>query len=223
MATMQAQRTFESVAPHINSHVVLFNSTASDLGTELLRVIRQAGSVSRVFVFVGHADDFRQLAILARERSSLTFGDYVLIFFFTYWGDPKAGNYNWKRGDDMDQAARNAYEAVMVMRPRRPEDAQFAWFEAEVKRRALTEYNFTWEDDHEVSALHIGLYDSFVLYAHALNETIAAAKNPRDGQRVLQRMWNRTLVDSCAVLGLEAVRADTGSSDTLASARKSAS
>ncbi|KAH3830453.1 hypothetical protein DPMN_117509 [Dreissena polymorpha] len=41
----------------------------------------------------------------------------------------------------------------MVARPRRPEDLQFAWFETEVKRRALTEYNYMWEKDHEVSSL----------------------------------------------------------------------
>ncbi|XP_052278724.1 atrial natriuretic peptide receptor 1-like [Dreissena polymorpha] len=133
------------------------------------------------------------MAILAKEKSSLTFGEYVLIVYFTYWGDLNAGNYNWKRGDDMDQAARKAYEAVMVARPRRPEDLQFAWFETEVKRRALTEYNYMWEKDHEVSTLNIGLYDSFVLYALALNETIAAGENPRNGQRVVKRMWNRTL------------------------------
>ncbi|KAH3843973.1 hypothetical protein DPMN_117508 [Dreissena polymorpha] len=46
------------------------------------------------------------MAILAKEKSSLTFGEYVLIVYFTYWGDPNAGNYNWKRGDDMDQVRR---------------------------------------------------------------------------------------------------------------------
>ncbi|KAH3829515.1 hypothetical protein DPMN_131511 [Dreissena polymorpha] len=41
----------------------------------------------------------------------------------------------------------------MVVRTRRSEDLQFAWFEAEVKRRAMTEYNYMWEKDHEVSSL----------------------------------------------------------------------
>ncbi|KAH3713417.1 hypothetical protein DPMN_073210 [Dreissena polymorpha] len=59
-----------------------------------------------VFIFAGNADHFRQMAILAKEKSSLTFGEYVLIFFFTYWGDPNAGNYNWERGDDLDQVRR---------------------------------------------------------------------------------------------------------------------
>ena len=67
------------------------------------------------------------------------------------------------------QAARNAYEAVMVMRPRRPEDAQFAWFEAEVKRRAMTEYNFMWEKDNEVSSLEQGyLYITTLCLVHKL-------------------------------------------------------
>ncbi|XP_052249816.1 atrial natriuretic peptide receptor 3-like [Dreissena polymorpha] len=187
------QRTFEIEAPHIKSHPVLFNAKAADLRVEILRVISQAGFVSRVFIFAGNADHFRQMAILAKEKSSLTFGEYVLIFFFTYWGDPNAGNYNWERGDDLDQAARKAYEAVMVVRTRRSEDLQFAWFEAEVKRRAMTEYNYMWKKDHEVSTMNIGLYDSFTLYALALNETMAAGENPRDGKTVVKRMWNRTL------------------------------
>ncbi|XP_052212562.1 atrial natriuretic peptide receptor 1-like [Dreissena polymorpha] len=206
-ARFYIERTFEIEAPHIKSHPVLFNAKAADLRVEILRVISQAGFVSRVFIFAGNADHFRQMAILAKEKSSLTFGEYVLIFFFTYWGDPNAGNYNWERGDDLDQAARKAYEAVMVVRTRRSEDLQFAWFEAEVKRRAMTEYNYMWEKDHEVSSLesvklfittvstmNIGLYDSFTLYALALNETMAAGENPRDGKRVVKRMWNRTLV-----------------------------
>ncbi|KAH3824147.1 hypothetical protein DPMN_125976 [Dreissena polymorpha] len=46
------------------------------------------------------------MAILAKEKSSLTFGEYVLIFFFTHMGDQIAGNYNWERGDDLDEVSR---------------------------------------------------------------------------------------------------------------------
>ena len=39
---------------------------------------------------------------------------------------------------------------------------------------------------------HIGQYDSFVLYALALNDTLAAGEDPRDGTKMFRRMRNRT-------------------------------
>ncbi|XP_052249815.1 atrial natriuretic peptide receptor 1-like [Dreissena polymorpha] len=168
---------------------------------------------------------------------------YIEVVKYFGWSDIAniydANDYRSNLFGTSFQAARKAYETVMVARPRRPEDLQFAWFEAEVKRRAMTEYNFMWEKDHEVSPMNIGLYDSFILYALALNETIAAGENPRDGQRVVNRMWNRTLVGIGGpfyinpngdrvvdftlldmVPGTGQFKADTGSSDTLASERQ---
>ncbi|KAH3838472.1 hypothetical protein DPMN_111882 [Dreissena polymorpha] len=49
-----------------------------------------------------------------------------------------------------------------------------------------------WKWWSPVSLFNIAQYDSFILYALALNETLAAGENPRNGPIVVRRMWNRT-------------------------------
>ena len=44
----------------------------------------------------------------------------------------------------------------------------------------------------QLSIYNIGHYDSFILYALALNDTLANGEDPRDGLGVVKRMWNRT-------------------------------
>ena len=47
-------------------------------------------------------------------------------------------------------------------------------------------------DLFQVNIYNIGHYNSFLLYAHALNETLEAGEDPRDGRDIVKRMWNRT-------------------------------
>ncbi|KAH3838481.1 hypothetical protein DPMN_111891 [Dreissena polymorpha] len=184
------QASFQALAIHIHSSEIHLRQKTEDIQSEILRVIRKASSVSRVFIVVCHGDVFRQMVLMASEI--LPLGDYVFIFFFQFSGDFPIGEYHWARGDLLDQTARKAYESVMVIRPRRPVTAEFEHFEKEVKRRSPIEYNYTWQDGHEVSLFNIAQYDSFILYALALNETLAAGENPRNGPIVVRRMWNRT-------------------------------
>jgi hypothetical protein len=38
----------------------------------------------------------------------------------------------------------------------------------------------------------IALYDAFLIYAHVINESLAAGGDPRDGRKLVNRVWNRT-------------------------------
>ncbi|XP_060585634.1 atrial natriuretic peptide receptor 1-like, partial [Ruditapes philippinarum] len=185
------QRSFSEESPHIRSYPVPFNGHSDDLTTELSRTIATAASKARVFIVSCHGDVFRKMVLKARQ-SGLVDGEYVFIFYFQLHGDPPVGKYTWRRDDDLDTEARLAYQSVMVIRPRRPITQEFFEFEQDVKARALTEYNYTWREGHEVSIYNIGHYDSFILYAHALNETLSEGEDPRDGAQVVKRMWNRT-------------------------------
>ena len=37
-----------------------------------------------------------------------------------------------------------------------------------------------------------GIYDSFIVYAYALIESLAANRDPRDGRAIVKAMWNKT-------------------------------
>ena len=43
----------------------------------------------------------------------------------------------------------------------------------------------------QLSIHNIAQYDVFMLYAYALNDTLAAGEDPRDGNKMRQRLWNR--------------------------------
>ena len=44
----------------------------------------------------------------------------------------------------------------------------------------------------QLNVFNMAQYDAFMLYAHALNDTITAGEDPRNGSNVIKRMWNRT-------------------------------
>ena len=44
----------------------------------------------------------------------------------------------------------------------------------------------------QLNIFNVGQYDSFMLYANALNESLTAGEDPRDGAAIVKRMWNRT-------------------------------
>ncbi|WAR31512.1 ANPRA-like protein [Mya arenaria] len=178
---------------HIKSTPIHFNAKAEDLNNELYQTMAKAASVSRVFVVSCHGDVLRKMVIMAKSMTFLPFGEYVFIFFFQFFGNPIIGTFEWYRGDSLDPVARLAYESVMVIRPRRPVSDEFFHFEEEVKERAFIEYNYTWKDKDEVMYFFLrGYYDSFILYAHALNESLASGEDPRDGKKIVKQMWNRT-------------------------------
>ncbi|XP_052788739.1 atrial natriuretic peptide receptor 1-like [Mya arenaria] len=186
------QSILDDKVEHIKSTPIHFNAKAEDLNNELYQTMAKAASVSRVFVVSCHGDVLRKMVIMAKSMTFLPFGEYVFIFFFQFFGNPIIGTFEWYRGDSLDPVARLAYESVMVIRPRRPVSDEFFHFEEEVKERAFIEYNYTWKDKDEVSIFNIGYYDSFILYAHALNESLASGEDPRDGKKIVKQMWNRT-------------------------------
>ncbi|XP_035661360.1 uncharacterized protein LOC118405741 isoform X2 [Branchiostoma floridae] len=78
-----------------------------------------------------------------------------------------------------------AFRSVLAITLRKPATEEFKDFVKKLEDRGVKE-------NHYVTAYH----DSMVLFATALNETIAAGANPADlkenGSLILKNMWNRT-------------------------------
>ncbi|XP_070536703.1 atrial natriuretic peptide receptor 1-like isoform X5 [Ptychodera flava] len=145
--------------------------------------------VSRIIVIIASADEVREIMLHAFDHGMIN-GEYA-FFNIELYRDPKYGEYPWKRNDDRDEDAKKAYEALMTVTLLQPSSPEYMEFSNEVKSRAKADYNFTYEDDvvnNFVGAFH----DAVILYALALNETLAAGGDPRDGIEVTRRMWNRT-------------------------------
>ncbi|XP_077865373.1 atrial natriuretic peptide receptor 1-like [Saccoglossus kowalevskii] len=145
--------------------------------------------LSRFIIICASADEVREIMLHAYDHG-MTTGEYA-FFNIELYRDPKYGDFPWKRNDGRDAEAKKAYEALMTVTLLTPTSDEYVEFSEEVKRRAKRDYNFTYEDDvvnNFVGAFH----DAVILYALALNETLAAGEDPRNGMKITRRMWNRT-------------------------------
>ncbi|XP_070536704.1 atrial natriuretic peptide receptor 1-like isoform X6 [Ptychodera flava] len=156
---------------------------------ELDDLLLYLSKIARIIVIIASADEVREIMLHAFDHGMIN-GEYA-FFNIELYRDPKYGEYPWKRNDDRDEDAKKAYEALMTVTLLQPSSPEYMEFSNEVKSRAKADYNFTYEDDvvnNFVGAFH----DAVILYALALNETLAAGGDPRDGIEVTRRMWNRT-------------------------------
>ncbi|XP_045198693.2 atrial natriuretic peptide receptor 1-like isoform X2 [Mercenaria mercenaria] len=191
MTGKNLQETFRQT-PYIKSYTVPFNSEAVALNDELVKAFKTASRLARVFLVFCHGDVLREM-ILVAKRSGLKEGEFVFIYMFEGHGSATFGDYSWHRENStFNQDVKKGYESLFVIRPRKPTNKEFIEFEHEIKRRAYTEYNYTWKEGHEVMVYTYGMYDSFIVYLYALNETLADNGDPRDGKTIVNRIWNRT-------------------------------
>ncbi|XP_033624202.1 atrial natriuretic peptide receptor 1-like [Asterias rubens] len=136
-------------------------------------------------------DAIRRIMLAAHELG-MTNGEYaffnIFLFDSNYFGD-----VSWKRGDEYDQDAKEAYRSLMTFTLRKPDTPKFATFAKKVKEQALANYNFSFDAlNEEVNTFVGAFHDAVILYAMALNETLEANEDPRDGKALTHRMWNRT-------------------------------
>ncbi|XP_067831956.1 atrial natriuretic peptide receptor 1-like [Heptranchias perlo] len=160
--------------------------------TFLVQEIRQKG---RIVYICCSPNTFRQL-ILSARRAGMTGGDYA-FFHVDVFGETLQGARGqapllpWRRRDRDDTEAKEAYMAVMVITYREPDNPEYDEFVQDLKQYALQYFNFTIEDTL-MNYIAGAFYDGVMLYAHALNETLAAGGTIRNGAAITQQMWNRT-------------------------------
>ncbi|XP_067878953.1 atrial natriuretic peptide receptor 1-like isoform X1 [Heterodontus francisci] len=169
-----------------------FKESGSIDYTFLIQEIRQKG---RIVYICCSPNTFRQLILNAR-RAGMTDGDYA-FFHVDVFGESLRGARGrapllpWRRQDPDDEDAKEAYAAVMVITYREPENPEYSQFVQDLKLYALQYFNFTIEDTL-MNYIAGAFYDGVMLYAHALNETLAAGGTPRNGEAITRQMWNRT-------------------------------
>uniref|UniRef100_A0AAY4CYI6 Guanylate cyclase n=1 Tax=Denticeps clupeoides TaxID=299321 RepID=A0AAY4CYI6_9TELE len=83
------------------------------------------------------------------------------------------------------------FQSVKILTYREPQNPEYDVFVMDLKRDAKRMFNFTVEDSL-MNIISGGFYDGLMLYAHALNETMAPGEGRPPGEIVTKRMWNRT-------------------------------
>ncbi|XP_052084283.1 atrial natriuretic peptide receptor 1-like isoform X3 [Mytilus californianus] len=169
----------------------LYDKTESN---SIERVLpEKIGNKYAIVVLCASADSVRDILIKAHELN-FDNGEYVFlnIDLFSSKNDSEKPWYRAGDTDERNKKAMKAYEALMTVTLRKPTSKEYKNFSMEVKRRAKEKnVNFTYGEE-EVNSFVGAFHDAVILYALALNETLAANKSITDGAEITNRMWNRT-------------------------------
>ncbi|PIO73066.1 adenylate/guanylate cyclase catalytic domain protein [Teladorsagia circumcincta] len=134
--------------------------------------------------------------LAAHELGMATSGEYVFINI-----DVSTGSHAekpWVRANETNQEenekAKEAYRALKTISLRRSDLEEYKNFEKRVKIRAEEKYDYSriTGKEYEMNNFISAFYDAVLLYAIALNETIAAGMDPRNGHNITSKMWGRT-------------------------------
>uniref|UniRef100_A0A914WK42 Guanylate cyclase n=1 Tax=Plectus sambesii TaxID=2011161 RepID=A0A914WK42_9BILA len=136
--------------------------------------------------------------LAAHDLGMATSGEYVFINI-----DVSTGSHAekpWLRANDTNspenERAKDAYKALKTISLRRSDRDEYKNFEQRVKDRAEKQYQYskTTGKEYEMNNFISAFYDAVLLYAIALNETLAEGLDPRNGHNITSKMWNRTFV-----------------------------
>ncbi|XP_065924377.1 atrial natriuretic peptide receptor 1 isoform X7 [Magallana gigas] len=157
----------------------------------LTRMETEIGRENGVVVLCASADSVREIMIKAHELN-FDNGEYVFlnIDLFSSKEDSEKPWYRENDTTERNQKAKKAYEALMTVTLRKPTSPEYRNFSEEVKKRAGND-SFAYGED-EVNSFVGAFHDAVILYALALNETLANNRSITNGTEITHRMWNRT-------------------------------
>ncbi|XP_043934919.1 atrial natriuretic peptide receptor 2 [Protopterus annectens] len=128
------------------------------------------------------------------HKQGLTNGDYTFIYLDLY-GESlrpdtfKEPNLPWKENNSKD-IRKEAFKSVFIITYREPENPEYAEFQKQLVERAQKEsgvhLNYTL-----MNLISGCFHDGVLLYAYALNETLAEGKSKNDGMTIIDKMRNR--------------------------------
>ncbi|XP_055641677.1 atrial natriuretic peptide receptor 1 isoform X2 [Toxorhynchites rutilus septentrionalis] len=157
---------------------------------DLDNYLRDASMYARVIILSVRGSLVRKF-MLSAHRLGMTRGEFtfldVEIFQSSYWGD-----HYWELGDEDDQAARKAYEALLRVSLLQPTSPSYQTFAERVRQLAKRDYNYTFVEDEEVNFFIGAFFDGVYLLGMALNETLNEGGNIRDGTAITRKMWGRS-------------------------------
>ncbi|KAK1174289.1 atrial natriuretic peptide receptor 3-like isoform X2 [Acipenser oxyrinchus oxyrinchus] len=155
---------------------------------EIEEIIKSIQESDGIVVMCAASNDIRDI-MLAAHRRRMTNGDYI-FFNIELFNSTSYGNGSWKRGDKNDAEAKQAYAALKTVTLLRSVKPEFERFSMEVNR-SLQKQGVSGEDD-SINMFIEGFHDALLLYALALHEVLKNGYSKKDGDKIVQHMWNRT-------------------------------
>nr|XP_037279900.1 atrial natriuretic peptide receptor 1-like [Rhipicephalus microplus] len=119
-------------------------------------------------------------------------GEFVFINVNLIESQSEQNGLGWfKQNDRMNRVAKLMYQSLLVIRVRVPTSVEYRNFVALLIKYARDNYN-SLIYDHDINPVVAAFYDSVLMYAWSLNETLADGGDPRDGRTLARRLWNNT-------------------------------
>ncbi|XP_011693285.1 PREDICTED: atrial natriuretic peptide receptor 1-like isoform X1 [Wasmannia auropunctata] len=148
-----------------------------------------------VIVMCANSTTIRDILLAADELGMVDSGDYV-FFSIELSSSDNDSKEPWRVKDDTDERnekARKAYQALLTVTARTPDNLEYLNFSREVKSLALDKYNYTF-GERSVSTFVTAFYDAVLLYALALKESLPEKPGEvnLDGGNLTRRMWGKS-------------------------------
>ncbi|XP_077870006.1 atrial natriuretic peptide receptor 1-like [Saccoglossus kowalevskii] len=185
----QPSLSFREVALKNNLTIadfVYFNSS-----TDTLDLLKEMSTIARIIIISARGEHVRKFMLHAYDLGLIN-GDYAFFCIEFFKQTDMFGDFSWNGTDGRNEDAKKAYEALFILSFYKPENEEFAAFAEEVKQRSKDEFDYEYGPDEEVSVLAGISHDTVILYAIALNETLAEGGDPYDGKSVVRRLYERT-------------------------------
>ncbi|KOC59164.1 Atrial natriuretic peptide receptor 1 [Habropoda laboriosa] len=148
-----------------------------------------------VVVMCANATTIREILLAAEELGMVDSGEYV-FFSIELSSSDNNSKEPWRVETDTEERnekARKAYQALLTVTARTPDNFEYLNFSREVKALAQSKYNFTF-GKNSVSTFVTAFYDAVLLYALALKESLPEHPGIMnlDGGNLTRRMWGRS-------------------------------
>ncbi|XP_026674048.1 atrial natriuretic peptide receptor 1-like isoform X2 [Ceratina calcarata] len=148
-----------------------------------------------VIVMCANSTTIREILLAAEELGMVDSGEYV-FFSIELSSSDNNSKEPWRVDTDTDERnerARKAYQALLTVTARTPDNLEYLNFSREVKDLAQSKYNFTFGNS-SVSTFVTAFYDAVLLYAIALKDSLPdrPGRVNLDGGNLTRKMWGRS-------------------------------
>ncbi|XP_018348544.1 PREDICTED: atrial natriuretic peptide receptor 1-like isoform X2 [Trachymyrmex septentrionalis] len=171
-----------------------FNQETADTD-EYKNLLSLIAKSARIIVMCANSTTIREILLAAEELGMVDSGEYV-FFSIELSSSDNDSKEPWRVDGDTDERnkkARKAYQALLTVTARTPDNLEYLNFSREVKSLAQSKYNFIFGNS-SVSTFVTAFYDAVLLYALALKESLPEKPGEvnLDGGNLTRRMWGKS-------------------------------
>ncbi|XP_076016102.1 atrial natriuretic peptide receptor 2 isoform X2 [Genypterus blacodes] len=152
---------------------------------ELITIMKEHG---RIVYICGPLETF--LAIMKLFHNEIQDPENYAIFYLDVFAESLAKRKPWQNSDSDWADPIKVFKSVFIITYRPPDNPEYKEFQTRLHARALKDFGVTLEPSL-MDFIAGSFYDGFMLYAKALDETLAAGGAQNDGINITLRTQNQ--------------------------------